>query len=77
MALLGKIYNFFSGYLLAIILLTFLLVLTYFGTMAQVEMGLYEASDKYFESLFLVQEVGSSFHILSYELGPFKIVLKP
>ena len=75
MALLGKIYNFFSGYLLAIILLTFLLVLTYFGTMAQVEMGLYEASDKYFESLFLVQEVGSSFHILSYELGPFKIVL--
>ena len=50
MALLGKIYNFFSGYLLAIILLTFLLVLTYFGTMAQVEMGLYEASDKYFES---------------------------
>jgi hypothetical protein len=75
MSLFSKIYNFFSGYLLAIILLTFLLVLTYFGTMAQVEMGLYEASDKYFESLFLVQEVGSSFHIFSYEIGPLNIVL--
>ncbi len=48
-SLLGIIYDFFSGYLLAVILLTFLLALTYFGTMAQVEMGLYEASDKYFE----------------------------
>ena len=53
-----KVYNFFSGYLLAIILLSFLLLLTYFGTMAQVEMGLYEASEKYFESLFLVQKIG-------------------
>jgi len=53
-----KVYNFFSGYLLAIILLSLLLVLTYFGTMAQVEMGLYEASEKYFESLFLIQYIG-------------------
>ena len=61
-SLLGNIYDFFSGYLLAVILLTFLLALTYFGTMAQVEMGLYEASDKYFESLFLVEKIaGVSF----------------
>ena len=53
----SKVYDFFSGYLLAVILLTFLLALTYFGTMAQVEMGLYEASDKYFESIFLVEKI--------------------
>lgn len=57
-SLLAKVYNFFSGYLLAVILLTSLLALTYFGTMAQVEMGLYEASEKYFESFFLVEKVG-------------------
>ena len=38
--LLAKLYDFFSGYLLAVILLTLLLALTYFGTMAQVELGL-------------------------------------
>ena len=58
-SLLGAVYDFFSGYLLAVILLTFLLALTYFGTMAQVEMGLYEASEKYFESFFLVDKIGS------------------
>ena len=56
---LSKLYDFFSGYLLAVILLTFLLALTYFGTMAQVKMGLYEASEKYFESFFLVDKIGS------------------
>jgi len=53
-----RIYNFFSGYTLAVILLTILLVLTYLGTMAQVEMGLYDASEKYFESFFLVDNFG-------------------
>ena len=57
-SLLSKLYDFFSGYLLAVILLTFLLALTYFGTMAQVEMGLYEASEKYFESFFLIDKIG-------------------
>ena len=56
-SLLSKLYDFFSGYLLAVILLTFLLALTYFGTMAQVEMGLYEASEKYFESFFLIDKI--------------------
>ena len=53
-----RIYNFLSGYTLAVILLTILLVLTYLGTMAQVEMGLYDASEKYFESFFLVDNFG-------------------
>jgi hypothetical protein len=56
-SLLAKLYDFFSGYLLAVILLTFLLALTYFGTMAQVELGLYEASEKYFESFFLTENI--------------------
>ena len=53
-----RIYNFFSGYTLAVILLSLLLVLTYLGTMAQVEMGLYDASEKYFESFFLQEKIG-------------------
>ena len=56
-SLLAKLYDFFSGYLLAVILLTLLLALTYFGTMAQVELGLYEASEKYFESFFLTEKI--------------------
>ncbi len=53
-----RIYNFLSGYTLAVILLSILLVLTYLGTMAQVEVGLYDASEKYFESFFLKDKIG-------------------
>ena len=53
-----RAYHFFSGYTLAVILLSILLVLTYLGTMAQVEMGLYDASEKYFEAFFLTEKIG-------------------
>ncbi|MCP4849652.1 MAG: cytochrome c biogenesis protein ResB [Verrucomicrobiaceae bacterium] len=56
--LLVRFYNFLSGYTLAVILLSLLLALTYFGTMAQVEVGLYDASEKYFQSLFLIDKIG-------------------
>jgi hypothetical protein len=53
-----RVYHFFSGWTLAVILLSILLVLTYLGTMAQVEMGLYDASEKYFEAFFLTEKIG-------------------
>ncbi|MFP4500326.1 MAG: cytochrome c biogenesis protein ResB [Candidatus Hydrogenedentota bacterium] len=45
-----------ASYGLAIVVLFFLLVLTLLGTIAQVEMGLFEAQKKYFESFYLVHE---------------------
>ncbi|MEO0649849.1 MAG: cytochrome c biogenesis protein ResB [Planctomycetota bacterium] len=44
---------------LAMVLLGLLALLTYLGTVAQVEHGLYEAQQKYFSSFFLVEQVGS------------------
>ena len=41
---------------LSIILFSFLMVLTYLGTLYQVEHGLYEAQKKYFESMFLFHQ---------------------
>ena len=49
------IYDFLSGYALAVVLLILMLALTYFGTFAQVEHGLYVASNLYFES-FIVRD---------------------
>lgn len=49
-----KIFKFFASYGLASVLLFFLLLLTFFGTLEQVEHGLFEVQKKYFESFFLV-----------------------
>lgn len=48
----------FSSLGLSCGLLCMLGVLTWLGTLAQTEYGLYEVQKKYFESLFLLQEVG-------------------
>lgn len=48
----------FSSLGLSCALLCLLGLLTWLGTLAQVEHGLYEVQKKYFESLFLVQQVG-------------------
>lgn len=46
--------DFLSSYLFAVILLLFLLLLTYRGTIQQKELGLFAVQAKYFDSLFLV-----------------------
>lgn len=52
--LLKRIIDFLSSLGLSCILFLLLLVLTYLGTLYQVEHGLYEAQRKYFESFFLI-----------------------
>mgnify|MGYP002631593561 CR=1 FL=1 len=52
-----KIFNFIASYNVATVLLFFLLLLTFFGTLEQVEHGLFEVQNKYFNSLFVIHEL--------------------
>jgi len=54
MALLKKISDFVASYKLSCALFLLLLLLTYLGTMYQVENGLYQSQKKYFESVLLI-----------------------
>ncbi len=49
-----KIFQILASYGFAVVILFFLLLLTLFGTLEQVNVGLFEAQKKYFESVFLV-----------------------
>jgi len=55
-AALQKAFRFLASYGLACVLFLLLLVLTYLGTLHQVDHGLYETQQKYFNSAFLVHE---------------------
>ncbi|MBI1380324.1 MAG: hypothetical protein GC161_04470 [Planctomycetaceae bacterium] len=50
--------RFFSSFGLSVALLVLLGLLTFLGTLAQVDRGLYDVQKSYFESLFLVHYVG-------------------
>ena len=56
----GKLIQVFGSYGLACLCLIFLFVLTFFGTLHQVENGLYDAKQTYFNSWFLWTEVGGA-----------------
>ena len=56
--ILNKIFRLLASYGFAIVLLFFLLLLTFFGTLEQVNQGLFEVQKKYFESYFLVHQIG-------------------
>lgn len=62
-SILQKFYKFFCSFGLATVLLTLLLLITFFGTLEQVEHGLYESQKKYFESML----------ITDIDLGEYKI----
>lgn len=47
-----------ASYQLSVTILTFLMIVTYFGTLAQVDHGLYAAQKMYFESWFVSQPLG-------------------
>jgi hypothetical protein len=47
-----------ASYGFAVVILFFLLLLTFFGTLEQVNHGLFEVQKKYFESIFLVHHIG-------------------
>src|SRR4030095_16812786 len=53
-----KLSSTLSSFGFAAILLVFLMLLTWLGTLEQVEKGLYETQKKYFESIFLVHDAG-------------------
>lgn len=52
-----SIYKFFTSYALATTVLVFLTIVTLFGTLDQVYLGLYGAVQKYFQSWFIVSDL--------------------
>ncbi len=53
----GRVLAFLGSFGLAIVILSFLLLLTFLGTLAQAQSSLYEVQRRYFESLFVVHTV--------------------
>ena len=53
-----KLFDFVASYGFASLIFIFLLILTFLGTIEQVNVGLYEAQKRYFESLFVVHWFG-------------------
>jgi hypothetical protein len=53
-----KLFDLITSYGLACVLLAFLLLLTFLGTLEQTDHGLFEVQKKYFESLYLVHYIG-------------------
>jgi len=51
--MLTRLYNFFSSVRLAVVLLALGLILVFWGTIAQVKLGLYQAQNEFFRSLFI------------------------
>ena len=51
--MLDSIYKFFTSVRLAVVLLALGLILVFWGTIAQVKLGLYMAQDEFFRSLFI------------------------
>ncbi len=62
--MLTRIYQFFTSVKLAVVLLALGLILVFWGTLAQVKLGLYQAQGEFFRSLFIYwQPKGSSWRI--------------
>lgn len=62
--MLTRLYNFFSSVKLAVVLLALGLILVFWGTLAQVKVGLYQAQNEFFRSWFIYwQPQGSGIRI--------------
>ena len=57
-SILKQIFKFFASFGLAVAIFVFMFLLILFGTLYQVDHGLYEAQNKYFNSMFLVHKIG-------------------
>ncbi len=53
-----KVLHFLGSYKLSVVILFFLMVIVFFGTLAQTEHGIYEIQKKYFESIFVLHWIG-------------------
>ena len=58
--MLDRLYQFFTSVKLAVVLLALGLVLVFWGTIAQVKLGLFQAQDEFFRSLFIYWRPGDS-----------------
>lgn len=58
--MLKLLYNFFSSVKLAVVLLALGLILVFWGTLAQVKLGVYQAQHEFFRSLFIYWKPGGS-----------------
>lgn len=56
-SLAAKVLDVMSSYAVAIVILFLLMIVTFFGTLEQVEHGLYDTQRKYFDSVWLVHEL--------------------
>jgi len=56
--LLDKLFRALSSFGFVCVVLLFLLLLTWLGTLEQIEFGLYQTQKKYFESLVLIHDAG-------------------
>jgi hypothetical protein len=58
--LIDRVIKFFTSLKLTVALLAFAIVLVFWGTLAQVEMGLYKAQNEFFRSFFVFWQPGES-----------------
>lgn len=59
-SIINAVIDFFASYLFAAVVLTMLTVLTLFGTLEQVNHGLFEVQKRYFESIVFVHWIGDT-----------------
>lgn len=57
--LLRALYRFFTSFKLATVVLVLMTIVTLLGTLAQVEIGLHAAKEKYFHSFFFIEKLGA------------------
>lgn len=53
-----KLFNIFASFGLTVTLLIFMFLIILFGTFYQIDHGLYEAQQKYFDSIYVMHQVG-------------------
>jgi hypothetical protein len=62
--MIDAFYKFFTSIRLTVVLLALGLILVFWGTLAQVSLGLYRAQDEFFRSMLIYwQPTGSSWRI--------------
>lgn len=59
----GRILDFLAGFRLSVLILFFMFLVTWLGTLSQVELGLFQSQKKYFESWLVVQPVLGPIHV--------------
>jgi hypothetical protein len=70
--MLTRLYNFFTSVKLAVVLLGLGLILVFWGTIAQVKLGLYQAQGEFFRSMFIYwKPEGSGLRIPIFPGGYF------